>query len=240
MCCSVLQCVHKRLYIHTPHLQCIAVYCSVLRRVAACCIAGCCSVLQCVAVCCSVLPCVAASYTSHLHTDMRRVSESPTYSTTNDHIHILTPYAPSQPVIPTPPPMQGVRKSYVFYCMPSHKYSHTLRPCASAPHGCRASDSHMRSRYLFNCMLYMNIPTPYILTPYTFSHPIHSHTLLPHPTHLCGQSSQLLLQSASPQPSTAHRHAASVSRSRRGFFARVARRRCCNVLWCVAVCCRLL
>jgi len=56
MCCSVYlrQRSHKRLYIHTPHLQCVAVCCSMLQ-----CAAACCNVLQCVAVCCSV--CISAS-----------------------------------------------------------------------------------------------------------------------------------------------------------------------------------
>jgi len=45
-------------------LQCVAVCCSVLQRVAVCrsvpwCVAVCCSVLQCVAVYCSVSQCVA-------------------------------------------------------------------------------------------------------------------------------------------------------------------------------------
>ena len=54
-------------------LQCVAVYCSMLQHVTACCrvlqhearkqvlqcVAVCCSVLQCVTVCCSVLQCVA-------------------------------------------------------------------------------------------------------------------------------------------------------------------------------------
>ena len=55
-------------------LQCVAVCCSVLQRVAVCyvaerdadlvqslCVPVCCSVLLCVAVCCSVLQCVAVT-----------------------------------------------------------------------------------------------------------------------------------------------------------------------------------
>jgi len=59
--------VHNRDQISRPSifvLQCVAVYCSVLQRIAVCCsVLQCaavyCSVLQCIAVCCSVLQCVA-------------------------------------------------------------------------------------------------------------------------------------------------------------------------------------
>ena len=115
--------------------------------------------------------------------------------------------------------------------MPSNKYSHTLHPCASAPHVFRASESHTCSRYVFYCMLYMNIFTPYIFSPYTFSHPI--------PTPYTPVQPVVPTPPPIYLPPTLHRPP-----PRRHRFARAPRllrtRRAQAVLQCVVVCCSVL
>jgi len=62
VCCSVLRRVYLQTDAHFPESQGIIqieVCCSTLLCSVLQCVAVCCSVLQCVAVCCSVLQCVA-------------------------------------------------------------------------------------------------------------------------------------------------------------------------------------
>jgi len=64
VCCSLLRCAAVRCSVSQCFgesvLQCEKVHAALPeKRVAVCCSAGCCSVLQVVAVCCSVLQCIA-------------------------------------------------------------------------------------------------------------------------------------------------------------------------------------